>query len=413
MRRGIVLAVLAYGASLPCTAQMNALSPTERNNVQLILRNLNSLIDEGRQALPANPTSPSDIAKKQAAEKELDRLREIHTNLTNKFDGGHIHSVPGMKGGVPNKKYREDNNAPSTPTAAYCDDDTYIRNGAAWAQCPEGDIVVDHDVLDPGAGTAINEANQAGWQQKWTLLHVLAHEKMHEILINEQVDLLKSRLWFPGQPDQRKRQLIRDAKRKGATPEKHQEVYEWQKNVLRWKQALLERELKDLLHRHPPPQTETSAARAKIDWLKRERTDLERKMARATAEPEFTSAQCNIAAFPKGTIAVYVATRGLYWRQDVKKSGEGFTISIVESDWLNERTREGQPDPTPVLYVVMSDVVFTGFAVQPRLCSYVQEEIGNGGITTSSTRDGINGVLEKLTGLRLSETQRTAMQSLK
>jgi hypothetical protein len=361
--------------------QINALTPTEQTNVTLVLNNLNQLIQDGRALLPQSPTTKAEKEKREAAEKEIKTLEEIHANLAGKLKAGKIRSVLRLKAGVP-KKYRHGQDQPSSPTAAYCDDETFIRNGNNWVQCNDGDIVVDHDILDPGNGTAIDETAIAGWKQKWTLMHVLAHEKMHEILINKQIEILKKREWWKFKTPDQKKALIKDAKRKGSTADKHKTVYEWQKNVLRWEQAVLERRLKDLQAQANPDAARVDDLKKKIEWLKKEISSLETKMAKATAGEEAALMGCALPAdLSSGMVRVYTATDGLYWRSDCAISGREVTgCSVGETVWLGQRVMESPDNGAPQLIFAMREDVFTGLTVQPDSCGFAQEQMKTGNL---------------------------------
>jgi hypothetical protein len=390
---------------------VNPLSPTERANVQLALSNLNRLIEDGRQLLPEHPANESEAELRRAAERELDTLREILANLRAKFTNGGIHSVPRLKTGIP-RKYRENSNPPSSPRAAYCDDDTRIRDANHWVQCPEGDIVVDGGILDPRGGRPIDEANPEGWKQKWTLLHILAHEKMHEILINEQVEILKHRPWWPGQPEGRKEQMIREAKRQGATPEKHQKVYEWQKNVLRWEHSVLERELRRLNAERPPNQARIRDVQRKIDWLTSQVAELERKMASATSERDFAFAACSWPeGFASGLVAIYVTTPGLYWRIDVAvQNGKPVGFAIAETNWLGEKTEEKPLPGQPALVFALSETAFSAMGIQPKTCEYIKEATEAGEIVVGKRTDDVRSFIDKQIGFSTTKPSLTPQQ---
>lgn len=374
----IGLAVLLFAQ--PAAAQLAPMTPVQRANVRLALDNLAALIRNGHALLPAKPANKADTERKAAAEEQLMKLQEILDNLEGKLKGGNIHPVPGLKAGKP-AKYRLDNHKPGMPRAAYCEGDTWILQGGQWIRCPEGDIVVDGEIIDPGQGQAIDPTTQEGWQKKWTLLHVLAHEKMHEIMIAEQIAILKAREWWAAKTDEEKRKLIEGAKQAAATPEKHQQVYEWQKNVLRWQRAVLEAELRRLRAVKPKPDaTAIKDVQAKIKWLRAEVRQLERDMASATNHNEFAFAACGLPEkLSKGLVDIYITTAGMHWKiQTVVSKGKPGRVSIAETVWLGELEREKPREGKAVQHLVMPETVFSGLHVQPEPCRFMREALADG-----------------------------------
>lgn len=388
----LLISCSAYG-------QMNNLSDTEKANVTLVINNLKKLVTDGQATLPQNPGSDDARALKDAAKKELDKLDEVRRNLEAKLAGGNIHSVPGLKRGQP-KKYKHNGDPLGSPTAAYCDDQTSIRNGKNWVPCPDGDIIVDSGTIDPGHGQAIDEGIADGWKLKWTLLHVLVHEKMHELMINEQLARLRAREDWDGRSDEQKKAAIEKAKEEGSTPGVHQQVYEWQKNALRWERRVLEAQLDALSKQKPPNHADMNKLKAKINWLKAQVSDLEEKMAKATGGNEFVIANCHLPGVDwKKLTRVYVGTDGLYWRLDVQKRKSGILMNIGESNWLGQIVAEHPMAGKVAQNVVISEGAFSAARIQPGPCEYLLKMARPDDLHVVSSMEALYGALRALTGL--------------
>ena len=389
--RGIVLAAVLLCAQ-PAAAQLAPMSATQRANVRLALDNLRALISNGRQLFPVKPKTQEEADRKAEAERQLQRLQEIYDNLDKKLAGGNIHGVPGLKAGNPGK-YRLDGNPPGAPRAAYCEGDTWILEGKQWVRCREGDIVVDGGIIDPGNGKPIDESTQQGWQWKWGLLHVLAHEKMHEILVNEQIGILRRRPWWGAKTEAERRKLIEAAKRAGSTPERHQQAYEWQKNVLRWQREVLRRESGNLHKLKKPDAAAIKAITAKIEWLSAEIARLERDMVHATNEHEFAFAACGWPnGVSDGLVNISIAAPGMFWQiQTVVKQGKPGPVAVAGTAWLGDFERENPLPGKPVLSLLMPESVFTGLHVQPEPCQFLKEAIADGRLSVTRGRGAGGG----------------------
>jgi hypothetical protein len=369
-------------------AQVAPLTAPQRANVQLVINNLNTLVTAGRATVPANSNAEKDVQKRA----QLDRLAEISANLTAKLAAGSIHSVPGLKDGKPPAYHHDDENG-AHARAVYCDDQTFVGN----APCPEGDILVDPSIIDPGNGTAIDETTLEGWKQKWTLVHVLAHEKMHEIMINAEVKALKGTQGWKVKTPAQKEELTGQAKRDGASKDKHQEVYEWQKTVLRWERTILEACLKTLQAAKPPDKDAIQAAKDKIEWLKKTVDELEKAMAAATGGVELVEIlECVPEVPANGYIQAVVVAPGLTWSLEALRSG-GVTQSVTTlwSDWLGERIEEHPAHP-PAMVLTMSERVLSAGEVQPDLCNFIAESMAGGDLRIAHT--GKSSTLKNLLG---------------
>jgi len=365
----------------PADAQINRLSPTERANVQLVISNLDGLIHSSQALVPALAGDPQT-----AAQQQIERMSNVLVNLRAKFDGNRIKSVPGLKTGRP-PKYKQDGQKPSSPTAAYCDDETYVLVNGHPVKCDEGDIIVDSGVLDPNQGQPIDETTTNGWAQKWRLLHILVHEKMHEVFITEQQAELKKRPWWRSKTLEQQTNALHEAKEKATTAEKHAEVYEWQKQVLRWEIKVLDQRLKELKRRDPPDQQAIAILTYKLSWLTNEISGLEKKMAKATASDEFVDA---LQHWPGGTqnglVCFYVTSPGDCWRLDVAlQAGQIQRCSIAETYWLGGLEPEEPLEGTPAYSVVLSEAVFSGIYCQPDLHDYLTWAAAQGQLPAAKT----------------------------
>jgi hypothetical protein len=301
----------------------------------------------------------------------MDLLDQVRKNLEAKLAAGDIKSVPDLDDKT-KKKYRHGNERGS-PKAAYCDDQTYVKNGTGEDKCDPKDILVDGDILDPGGGTPIDPSTMEGWQQKWTLVHILVHEKMHEIMIEAQLDeLTKQPGWAAKTPAQQAK-LIEEAKRKAASPETHAQVYNWQKNVLRLYKKVLQKELKELRKDRRANADAIAEVKAKIDWLRKEVRRLETAKRNAIAGHSFGFQGCGWPqGLTGGTLALYVTFPGGYWVLGVAvQDGVAVDYRIARTAFLDAVEEEDVLPGPPSLHVVMSETTFSGMHIQPEACAYV------------------------------------------
>lgn len=367
--------------------QVVALTAPQRANVQLVIDNLNALVAAGRAMVPANPSADKDVQRRA----QLDRLAEVSANLARKLAAGSIHSVPGLKDGQP-PAYHHDDEKGGHARAVYCDDRTFVGNAA----CPEGDILVDPSIIDPGGGTAITETTLDGWKQKWTLAHVLVHEKMHEIMINEEVKALRGTQGWKYKTPAQKDELTGAAKRDGASKDKHQEVYEWQKTVLRWERVILEARLRSLEAAKPPDKDAIQLARDKIEWLSKTVDELEKAMQAATGGAELVEILNCLPGVPaNGYVAATIHAPGLAWSLEAQRSGGVTTrVTTLWSDWLGERIVEAPAHP-PAMSLEMTETVLSAGQVMSELCPYLGEAAGRGELRVSQVHrpSALQGIL--------------------
>ena len=361
----------------PPRAQIVPLNPIERANIQLALDNLDHMIDDILAGLPARPRTEAEARRKQATEAEMEKLRAIHSNLTEMLRDNRLRSVPGLREGRP-RKYRQGGQV-SSPWAAYCDDQTEVLDDKTWVGCREGDILVDASVLDPGAGTAIDESTQAGWEQKYRLQHIIAHEKMHEITVREAVERLHAqRSWEQKTPAQRA-QLEREAKRNAATKDTHAEVYLWQKRVLLWRKRTLEDRLKALQRQKPPDKSAIDDLKTKIKWLADQHDTLETAMRNATSDHQFDPLET--CGWPRGirdgVIKLYLTSPGAYLRLDGRlTAGRTRDQTVGEFVWMGEAQKEAPITEPAASILVMPHTLFTDLHVQPEACVLLRERVG-------------------------------------
>lgn len=330
------------------------------------LDNVRDLIAEIR-GMTANKQFPNTEGNRKA----LDLLNESLANLEGKFAAGSIKSVQGLDDDALNK-YRHGTERGS-PKAAYCDDITYIKNGSGEDRCARGDIIVDAGILDPGAGTPIDPSTQDGWQKKWTLAHILVHEKFHEIMLNAQINISKSRPgWGAKTPAQQEQELQR-AEQRAASAESHAEVYTWQKNLLRILQKALEQDLKDLKKNAAANQDAIADVNAKIGWIKKELTRLEEAKRQAVHGHDFGFDGCGWPdGFANGVAALYVTYPGGYWVLGATVAvGQSTDMVIAEEAFFDAVEPETPMPAPPSLYVLLTESVFSGMQIQEDPCGYI------------------------------------------
>ncbi|HYK41455.1 MAG TPA: hypothetical protein VE007_03635, partial [Thermoanaerobaculia bacterium] len=249
------LITLFCGVLLQATAaatgpDIPGLDKNETKNVELVVKNLDDLVKAADDVIQKEKGATVSIPwgalkKKVAAFADVDDYKAVLANLKHKLAGKNLHSIPGLSEKTPAKYSLGDPNEkgtkPGHPRAAYCVPHTFVKIGDAWVPCPERDIIVDKPIVDPpGAhGQPIDEATDQGWKDKWTLLHVLVHEKWHERMMDEQAKLAREDNQKPGRTEAQKKLQLEEAEKKAAAPEAHAEVYEAQKKVLYLKWEIL------------------------------------------------------------------------------------------------------------------------------------------------------------------------------
>lgn len=388
---GVTLAAAAWlGVVRPALvqAQLNALNATEQANVKLALDNLRRLLDDWRAVLQNQPAprSAQQAEARRRAEAELAEHGDVLTNLRDKLARGRIRSVPGLRTGTP-ARYRHGNDARS-PRAAYCDDQTFVRDGDQWVPCTPGDIIVDHDELEPTPGQPIDPTTPRpaaggqrwGWTLKWALLHILVHEKFHEIMVNRQVQEELKR--HAGEPEAQRQLHLELARRNAATPERHAEVYEGQKRLLRLYGALLRRQRQDAARARPPDRDRVRQLDDQIQWIRDEIRNLEQAMRRAVGDHEFTFDTCGYpGALHDGTLGLYVTKFGGFWRMDVDvRNAKRTAVRLPLTQWFGVVNEEDAIPREPNLYAVMPQEVFSGLHVQADACAYLAEATNDGRI---------------------------------
>lgn len=351
------------------SAQINNPSRTERTNIDKALENLNEL----------NSTLYSWIESKTLRDSAknrqmLQKFNSTLSNLESKVSGGEIKSVPDLDD-KDLKKYRHGMREKDrgSPIGAYCDGDTWVRDGNRWVKCREGDIILDSTVLDPNNGTPIDPSTQDGWEKKVRLAHILFHEKMHEVMLADQLLRLESTPAWKFKTDAQKALLREQATKKASSPEAHGEVYNWQKAIVKMYKKMLEIELKELKRNRRANSEQIEDVTKKIDWIKKELKDLESKKKSAIRGHGFGFQECG---WPDDilneVVGIYVTYPGGYWLLGVElQDGEGIRYSLSDEVFLDELTEEEEMPGPPTIYLIMEEGVFSGLQVQPEVCDYI------------------------------------------
>lgn len=419
---------------------MRELNEAERANVALALENLAEMVaslDGVRDEL-------------ELSDEDLARWRHISENLSDKLTHGRIHPVDEMNDDDGRARYRHwdgERWRESHPTGAYCDQHTQVWNEdeERWENCEPGDILVDGDLVHPRLDEdeltddgAIDSTTEDGWKAKWQLLHVLVHEKMHEVLIGEQIELLELGEWVPVSGDDAVAmgRAVAEATRRGSTAEKHAEVYQVQKALLVLRERVsaeaveelerredeLEDRLRELARRirearrrgdddaREELEVERDRLHDELDeiqdrqseargahrwrrrWLRGEWESLQDAMRRATASTEMDEHRhCRAIYGDLDTGAVALALRD--------PSGfERFDLRIVEREVTKVRLTAAsqyglgatftKAPPEPDLYVEMPTRIYTGLFVQPAPCAFAEWAVRKGHVRTSSVPFG-------------------------
>lgn len=363
-------------------AQMNPLNQTERANVDLVIQNLHKLVD-ALEELKKSSKNRQTIQEYDAAKQQY---LDIVQNIEHKLANGQIKSVQDLDDDK-NKKYRHDGQE-SSPKAAYCGDGkTQVKDANGnWVDCPQGTILVDKKIIDPTNGIAIDESTQDGWQKKWNLAHVLVHEKAHEIMIREQIAELQKQRWWNELPESEKNKRIAIATEHATTAEKHAQVYLVQKNLLKAYKEALKAEKKQLTdqkkalknnaaNREQIRQLESqiSAVDVKIKWLDDTWRELQGSMRRAVRGSEFGHEHCGWPLdFHSGVAAITITFPAGFERFDLTVKNDDVTdMRITKTKWYGEDISIESEGEKPKLYMKMSDTVFSGQAIQPEVCQYL------------------------------------------
>jgi hypothetical protein len=231
---------------------------TDVANIELVITNLGNLLDEAdqiRQNGKLVVPTPGEKAHTQI-NKDLtpyiQKFKDVRDNLRRKLRApSGIHPIPRLKDKTTGAKYsptdpNKPNFNPSNPRAAFCVRDTFVLINGAWVACPEGDIIIDGGISDPRRGQAIDETTNEGWEQKWTLLHILVHEKWHERIFDEAIDELHKALGWSSLPQKAKETREAATIAKALDEKSHQNVLTAQEDVLWIEWDILRRRLKNL-----------------------------------------------------------------------------------------------------------------------------------------------------------------------
>jgi hypothetical protein len=433
---------------------MRELTPVEQGNIQLALNNLNSLIESARRFQDAL----------EVANDDLERLEHIAENLEQKLGDGDIKPVEGLNDEDGKSKYRHwdgERWREGHPTGAYCDNHTQVWNDEEerWENCEAGDIILDADLIDPprvdeddrNPDGTLNPATKNGWKAKWRLLHVMVHEKMHEILIGEQIELLQLGDWVPpiGDPGVSVTIAIGEATRKGATPEMHGQVYMVQKALLELRSQALEEELNEMRHERervreqrrqrrrdlrsartadPPDPARIAELEGELEelgerdrqllddinkkivenewkrrWLDDQHDALQRDMqkaVRSTARTDHRHCSSMYGDLKTGNVAIAVTDSSGYERFDLKiREGAVTDLRISDTDYYGVYRPFGPVIDQPDLFIEMSGQTYTGLVVQPNPCAFVDWAVSNGRIVSKSRPFGSFAKEERVNAL--------------
>ncbi|MGI9413520.1 MAG: hypothetical protein ACR2PM_07620, partial [Hyphomicrobiales bacterium] len=235
-----MMAAVAFAAAMlmPHAVQAEDVAAGTPNATQTA--NINSALDRLRQDI-ADATRVNAGAKPRKKRdqnaREIAVYQRVLDNLTNKLANNELHPIDNLaKGKIDgtNNHVRfvfENDKAgiqgSSSPTGAYCPDNAYVlvgtkKNLKAYTdikaatpaearnkrtafvnagkvrriRCPRGHMIFDSALLDPLGGVRIDPTTNDGWCKARELLDVLAHEKFHEIVIEDAIAALRKRKDF-------------------------------------------------------------------------------------------------------------------------------------------------------------------------------------------------------------------------
>lgn len=328
----VAVAAMALLLTSPAMAQDAAAgvpNATQRANINAALDQLRADIAEANR-INAGVRSQEQRAKNA---EEIAVFQRVLDNLTGKLANGELHPIDNLSRGrdpaagtLVRFVYEDDNagvqNAEFKATGAYCPDNAYVLIGsprnvtrylditganAAEARarrdqyvaagnvrrlaCPRSHMVFDSGLLDPRQGTALDTTTPQDWCKARELLDVLAHEKFHEIVIEDEVRKLRERPDFRSQPASARATRERAVFRQGASHDNHRVVYNWHINVNRLALKLIEARLSEIARRTGAPAAagEAEALRARKDCVKKRIADLLGHARRATGGTNFES----------------------------------------------------------------------------------------------------------------------------
>ena len=333
-RRGRAIAVTAAVLMLfasPAEAQDAAAATPNATQTA----NINTALAQLRADIAAATRINAGVRSRRKREenaREIGVYQRVLDNLAGKLDRGELHPVSDLADGTDDAAgtivrfvYEDDRAAVqgSTPTAAYCPDRAYIlvgtaANVAAYINitgkdateartrrdqfvtagrvrrlaCPRGHMIFDSGLLDPGGGVRLDATTTDGWCRTRELLDVLAHEKFHEIVIEDAVTQLRLRRDFinsnPADQARREGAVFRE----GASHGNHRIVYNWQIKVNQLALALIRARQDEIKKGQGAAAAagEEDALKAKKECIERRISDLRGYARRATGGSHFHSA---------------------------------------------------------------------------------------------------------------------------
>jgi DNA-binding transcriptional regulator GbsR (MarR family) len=409
------LLVLVLGLSLlfanisitPASAEINDLTATETANIQLVIDNINELISSLEQIRDNGSSRERKIAERLIAE-----YVPIRANIESKL-GDEIKSVPELDDGNPPRYRHGEHNG--SPKGAYCgDNQSQIRNDdGTWVPCPQGIIILDSDLLDPGNGTPIDESTTEGWQDKWELADIIVHEKYHEKFIDREVQTLQERAWWNNLTPEQKEQRIQEAIERATTARKHAGVFMAQKDFVSMHKELLEEQKDELKDEKKDLQSERRTLQRsdgndvrineinqrleeieqrlediddQTDWLKDRRKALERTARNAVAGSHFGFEDCSWPHnHSTGNVAMMITFPAGLERIDFKVLENQITdVRITDTIWYDEYEQIESKLWEPSLYMEMTEPVFSSTIFQPNVCDYIDKMLETGEIKAST-----------------------------
>jgi hypothetical protein len=364
--------LLLLGMPLEAAAQVNNPSPTEQANLNLVIRNIQSLID-GISGLGFGGTTQLGTS----GFLSLDHLKAIQANLINLNNTHRIKSVPGLENG--SAQYSEAGGNTEKAVAAYCPPGGYTT--IRGQPCPGDTIIVDPHLLDPNHGTPLNENNIDDWTKKWDLASTLVHEKQHEMYVNDSLNKLHGMPWWPTDP--KKTERNNTAIGQGLSPENHKQVYQIQKDTLKALITLLE---------HQKASTNSASVKQdlankikKIQGLLDILKEKEKKALGGGGLEKFES-----CGWPNdlhnGYLALLVTSPGVWERLDMQINNDIIIDqTITQTEWDGEYDLFSAVTNNPSLFITASEQTLFDLSVLDNSCEYYKQLIQTGDITTSST----------------------------
>jgi hypothetical protein len=362
----IFATILLIGIPLRVEAQINDPSAIEQANLDLAIRNFQSMIHDLQ-------------AKSGYPQENIQSYNAILTNLQNLNNAHKIKSVPGLLSG--STSYSENGVSQEHPVAAYCPTGGYTQVGGV--PCPDDSIIVDSSFLNPNNGVALNETNPVDWGKKWNLTSILIHEKQHEIYVKEALNETQSQGWWKSADQRTKNQHIVTDITRALNADNHKRVYQVQKLALKDLIKLLDDQIK-----------RSHSAAEKRD-LNTKKTEINRFLVILKRAEQSHFGGGGLAKFEScgwpndfhdGDVALIMTSPSVWERLDMQVQNNMIVNqTITQTQWNGEYDLFSPVTDNPSLFITTSEQTLFNLSVLDDTCEYYKELMQNGDIQYSTS----------------------------